>query len=111
MERRNTNSRLKISLNNAEREQITAMALSVRMSVAGFVRAAALGKELRTTMDHQAIRDLIALHGDLGRLGGLLKLWLAERKGEGVEAAKIDTLYAELADLKKVLSTKIEALI
>ena len=111
MERRNTNSRLKISLNAAERELITAMAMAVRMPVAGFVRAVALGMELRTTMDHQAIRNLIALHGDLGRLGGLLKLWLAERKGEGVEAVKVDALYAELTDLKKLLATKIEALV
>lgn len=35
-----------------------------------------LGLDVASVLDHKRIDDLVLVNGDLGRLGGLLKLWL-----------------------------------
>ena len=36
-----------------------------------------LGYQPKSVLDHRAIEDLAKVNADLGRLGGLLKMWLA----------------------------------
>jgi hypothetical protein len=41
-------------------------------------RSAALGHQLRSEIDREAVRELVKVAADQGRLGGLLKLWLVD---------------------------------
>jgi hypothetical protein len=59
------------------------------MSVSSFLAALSLNEPIRSLTDLDAVRELMRINGDLGRLGGLLKLWLAERAGHGAKIADV----------------------
>ncbi len=46
------------------------------MSVAKYLREVGQGHEFKGVLDYEQVRNLAKINGDLGRLGGLLKLWL-----------------------------------
>jgi hypothetical protein len=48
------------------------------LSVAGFVRRVAMGYQVDSIVDIKQVNELSRVNADLGRLGGLLKLWLAK---------------------------------
>lgn len=52
---------------NAERAGLT---------VAAYLRNVGMGYEIRGIVDNNEVERLAKINGDLGRLGGLLKLWL-----------------------------------
>ncbi len=52
---------------NAERAGLT---------VAAYLRNVGMGYEIRGIVDNNEVEKLAKINGDLGRLGGLLKLWL-----------------------------------
>lgn len=101
---------LRVYVSAVERAQIQARAASANLSVSDYLRTAGLNHPIRSTMDHDAIRALAALHGDLGRVGGLLKLWLAERRNQGVPAVQVDAELNALAQLRRMLGEKIKSL-
>ena len=59
-----------------EKIQIEENAKAAGMSVASFLREVGQGYQVRGIVDHQQVRELAKINGDLGRLGGLIKLWL-----------------------------------
>jgi hypothetical protein len=67
---------IKVYCTPAEKEAIEANARAAGMSVARFLREVGQGYRVRGIMDYEKVRELAAMNGDLGRLGGLLKLWL-----------------------------------
>ncbi|ECZ2944989.1 conjugal transfer transcriptional regulator TraJ [Salmonella enterica] len=46
------------------------------MSVARYLREVGQGYQITGIVDYEHVRELARINGDLGRLGGLLKLWL-----------------------------------
>jgi hypothetical protein len=42
------------------------------LSASAFLRALGLSEPIRSTADRDAVRELMRINGDLGRLGGLL---------------------------------------
>jgi len=46
------------------------------LSVASYLRNVGMGYEVKSVLDLQQIKGLAQINADLGRLGGLLKLWL-----------------------------------
>lgn len=80
---------LKVYLSDLDRVLIEEKAGSYNLSVSSYLRKTGLGYRPKPTLDHKAALELIKVNGDLGRLGGLLKLWLSEREGEGAEAIEI----------------------
>lgn len=101
---------LRVVVNDHERERIEAMAKMAGLSLSAYLRTAALNHPIRSMLDYDAIMELIRLHADLGRVGGLLKLWLAERRGEVVSAEMVDAVFEELRELRGVLFRKIDEL-
>ena len=81
-----------MSITPDEWVQIKAKAAEAGISASDLFRASALGKKINSNIDLEAIQFLTKLSGDQGRLGGLLKLWLSERPGEG--APQIDVVAA-----------------
>jgi len=61
-----------------EKEQIEANAKRAGVSVARYLRDVGQGYQIKGVMDYENVRDLVRVNGDLGRLGGLLKLWLTD---------------------------------
>jgi hypothetical protein len=83
---------------------IEARAKTSGLSSSGFLRALGLGHEPKSVFDREAILELIRLHADQGRLGGLLKLWLSGRKGEGAPAGQVRSVLQQIESLQMQLA-------
>jgi hypothetical protein len=67
-----------------------------------------LGSSIRSAVDQRAILELLRLKGDLGRLGGLLKMAL--RDGQLGHSKRADTFLEELEALKSTIASKVDDL-
>lgn len=54
------------------------LASTAGLPVAAYLRNVGLGYRVHGILDHQRVEELARINGDLGRLGGLLKLWLTD---------------------------------
>jgi len=59
-----------------EKSQIEALAQATGHKTSAYLRNIGLGYPLKSILDHKRVEELARINGDLGRLGGLLKLWL-----------------------------------
>lgn len=60
-----------------EEQAIKANAAKVGLKIAEYLRRLGLGHEIHGVIDKQHILELSKINADLGRLGGLLKMWLS----------------------------------
>jgi hypothetical protein len=70
------NRHLRVPVHPDEEAKIKRNAAAVGRSVAAYLRNVGLGYEVRGILDNICVEELARINGDLGRLGGLLKLWL-----------------------------------
>lgn len=69
-------------------------------TVGEVIRRLIRGEQIRSKYDRKVLELAIKTHGDLGRLGGLFKLALSERRGPPSELRR---LLAEIEGEKKEL--------
>ena len=102
-----------------ERETIEQQARSTGLSKSSYLLRVGMGYPIRSIVDHHQVEELVKINGDLGRLGGLLKLWLSNGKpAPGIEARtvretlrKIDRTQDEmLALMQRVLRPQAESM-
>lgn len=92
---------LKVYVTPSERQRIQALAKATQKTPSALLRDLALGFEPRSAFDKDAIQAMIKLHGDQGRLGGLLKLWLSgEKYGEGASMRDVRSLLRQIESLQ-----------
>ncbi len=103
-------SKAEIRLTPTERSEIEARAEAAGLSLSDYVRVAARSAVVQSRLDHVATRELAATAGNLGLVGGLLKLWLIERQGEGIPAPAIGELYSEIREIIAEIRRRLEAL-
>lgn len=101
-------SPLKVYCRPDERERIEANARDAGMSVARFLREVGQGYRVRGIVDFEQARELARINGDLGRLGGLLKLWLTDdvrtaRFGEATVRALLGRIEATQDQMTEVM--------
>lgn len=68
------------------------------LPVAAYLRNIGLGYEVTSVLDYRRVDDLAKINGDLGRLGGLLKLWLTN--DERLRQVKADEIRAVLTKIE-----------
>lgn len=102
---RKTSTPLKVYCLPSEREQITANASAVGLPVSSYLLNVGIGYEIKSTLDSQLVGELAKVNADLGRLGGLLKLWLTDDKKLGV-AGRTWTEGTVRALLKRIEDTQ-----
>lgn len=66
-----------------ERQTIEQQARSTGLSKSSYLLRVGMGYPIRSIVDHHQVEELVKINGDLGRLGGLLKLWLSSEKSIG----------------------------
>jgi len=102
-----------------EREVIEQQARSTGLSKSSYLLRVGMGYPIRSIVDNHQVEELVKINGDLGRLGGLLKLWLSkEQSVAGIEARtvretlqKIDRTQEQMLVLmEKVLRPQAESL-
>ena len=87
-----------------EYRAIVESATQAGMSISRFVKNCCLGVRMQHVLDAKAVRDLVAVSADLGRLGGLLKLYLTMPE---VPTAEVRPLLKEIEKTKALLEQKI----
>ena len=71
---------LRVPVLLSEEIQIKSNAATAGLSIAEYLRRISLGYQIQSSIDKDYVLQLAKINGDLGRLGGLLKLWLTQDK-------------------------------
>ncbi len=79
-------------------------------SPAALVRDLLMDIEPKSTLDQQAILELVKVNADQGRLGGLLKHWLQSKGAEKALVPDIRALLKEIEATQQALKSRIMAL-
>lgn len=103
---------LRVPVLPAEEAQIKRLAAAAGLPVAAYLRKVGLGYRLPGILDHRRVEELARINGDLGRLGGLLKLWLTndERTATFGEAT-IRAVLAKIADTQDEMHAVMRAVV
>jgi hypothetical protein len=97
-------NRIQVWCTDSEFALIKANALNSKLSYSEFLRNLGTGHEPKSGFDIEAIHNLAKLHADQGRLGGLLKLWLSDRRGEGAPTRSVRSLLQEIESLQLAIA-------
>jgi hypothetical protein len=97
-------NRIEVWCDDDELAKIRANAHDTRLSNSEFLRNLGKGYEPKSAFDKEAIRELARLHGDQGRLGGLLKLWLSEKKGDNAPVKNVRAFLLEIEKLQMFIA-------
>lgn len=92
----------RVRMSPAEWEEVAELAAMCSVSVPEFMRQTALGHTPKSNIDAQHRLNVAKQVGDLGRIGGLLKMWLSDpnKKQEG-RTLRVPTILNEIVALKK----------
>ncbi|PYE73382.1 conjugal transfer transcriptional regulator TraJ [Xylophilus ampelinus] len=97
-----------------ERAEIEANAKRAGVSVARYLRDVGQGYQIKVAVDtHQHVRELVRVNGDLGRLGGLLKLWLTDdvrtlQFGEATILALLGRIEATQDEMSRIMKSVVQ---
>ena len=99
---------LRVPVRPDEAEGIRQQAAAAGLSMAAYLRNVGLGYRVSGIVDYQQVRELARINGDLGRLGGLLKLWLTNdertaRFGEATVRALLTRIEATQDQMGRVM--------
>lgn len=82
------------------------------LSAASFIRKVAMGYQVESIVDIKQVLELSRVNGDLGRLGGLLKLWLAnDPRTANFPPLLIKTLLSKIESTLKELRNIMEKIL
>jgi hypothetical protein len=96
--------RIEVWVTDAERAEIVDRAAQAGMSLSAFLRATGLHHPIRSVYDLTAVASLVHVNGDLGRVAGLLKLWLAEKRGQGARPVDVEKMMTDFRRLQTELT-------
>ncbi len=91
---------IEVWVTDEEKEAITERAKEAGMSRSGYLRALGMNAPIRSVVDLTAVADLAKVNGDLGQVAGLLRLWLAEKNGQGAESVDIEQMMVNFRALQ-----------
>ena len=77
------------------------------MPASTYMRNVGLNLPVKSILDYKSVVELLRLKGDMGRLGGLLKLWLSERRGEGSAVTDVNRVLREIREIELEILKKI----
>ena len=95
--------RIEVWLTPEEQAEIADRAAATGLSLSGYLRAAGLNHPVRSVLDLRAVAELGKVNGDLGRVAGLLKLWLAEKRGQGARPSDVEGMMNSFRELQTEL--------
>ncbi len=106
--------RIEIRVSHDELTRIEDSAKQAALGVSAYLRTLGLEYEVKGKIDQQAILQLLSVASDLGRLGGLLKLWLAQREthlpANDLGLEDVNALYQKMRELQSKIYDKVEQL-
>ncbi len=92
---------LRVPVEPEEREIIKEQAEQCGLSISEYLRRLGLGYAPTSIVDNQKVNELAKINGDLGRLGGLLKLWLSDdRRAAHFDKKTINGLLKDIEETR-----------
>ena len=92
---------LRVPVELEEGELIKEQAEKCGLSISEYLRRLGLGYEPPSIVDNQKVAELAKINGDLGRLGGLLKMWLSDdRRAAHFDKKKINKLLSDIEETR-----------
>lgn len=92
---------IEVWVTDSEKEEIRTRAKNAGLPMSGFLRALGLNQPIKSKVDLTAVADLAKINGDLGRVAGLLKLWLAEKRGQGARPADVESMMKDFRAMQQ----------
>jgi hypothetical protein len=80
IEKERRDKKLRVPVLPIEESEIKSKAQDAGLTVAEYLRNLGLGYQVPSVVDSKQVDSLLKINGDLGRLGGLIKLWLTNDK-------------------------------
>ncbi|HCF1883747.1 CopG family transcriptional regulator [Serratia marcescens] len=102
---------IEVWVTDEEKTAITELADQTGLSRSAYLRAVGLNRPVGARADLEAVRELVKLNGDLGRVAGLLKLWLVEKRGQGARPIDIESVMIEFRELQAQIREKMSAIV
>ncbi len=107
---RKGNSPIKVYCLPEEKAQIEANAKAAGMSLSSYLLVIGQGYKIQGVVDFEQVKELAKINGDLGRLGGLLKLWLShDPRTRHIDAATMRAVLAKIestqAEMSNIMTT------
>ena len=90
----------------SETAEIKQNAADCGLSVSAYLRNLGLQYKPKGILDYKAVGELVKVNADLGRLGGLLKMWLSNDERLGAlnkEALAINELLQDIQSTQALL--------
>jgi hypothetical protein len=78
----NRSRRIEIRLSDEELKIITDKAEAHGLNTSTYLRSLAMNYPVKSLVDRQAVSALLKVNGDLGKLGGLFKLWMTRNSDD-----------------------------
>jgi len=110
-EKRKRNFQIKVRVDATEKALLQNRAKSCGVSAASYLRDLALAYPLTSVVDQHALDELIKARADLGRLGGLFKMWLVKNKERKASAKIGDRTYEDIEALVGKIESQQERLL
>jgi hypothetical protein len=112
---RRESSPIKVWVTPEEKGVIKAKAGAHSLSASSYLRRLGLAMPVESTIDQRAILDLVKINADLGRFGGLIKMWLTTNadfeslSAQGLQR-KLESTLSDVRQLQKKMSDCIDDL-
>jgi hypothetical protein len=106
---------IKVWVTPEEKTAIAAKADAHSLSASGYLRRLGLALPVESSIDQRAILDLVKINADLGRFGGLIKMWLTTNanfesvSGQGLQR-KLENTLAGVRALQAKMSDRLDDL-
>ena len=92
---------LRVPVHQEEETQIKSQAAKCGISVSRYLKTLGMGYEPKSITDNEKVQELARINGDLGRLGGLLKLWLSnDRRASHFDKQTINGILSNIEDTR-----------
>ena len=94
-----------IRVTENEHEEVNRLSKMYGVTTSDYLRNIALNYPLKSRVDQLAFLELQKCRGDLGRLGGLLKMWLSNKdRRPGLEEMEVKTLLKRIDESQEEIT-------
>lgn len=83
-----------VHVSGDERDAIASRASAVGLAKSAYLRTLGMNQAVRSIADLEVAAQIAKVNADLGRYGGLMKLWLSEQRGVGATVADVNAALA-----------------
>ena len=109
---RKASSPVKVYCLPQERKALKEGAKGAGLSLSTYLLKVGLGYRVQGILDNKRVEELAKINGDLGRLGGLLKLWLTnDHKTAHIGPSTIRAVLSKIEDAQTEMITVMRAVV